>query len=160
VGVIPALMMVIHGKVECMLVVKDMKYLEKVISFASQKSPGHEKNLWLHLWKLHGFFNDLLEGDWNHLAYVPGRTSIPKEWNEVSARKFECSLHVDFAPASFEWYLRKAGSAGLVVYHGGLIYHGEQGGWEMPNGKVISPGHAVETYSITLTEETYWQIHT
>ena len=65
-----------------------------------------------------------------------------------------CTLHKDFAPASFSfvmWKRKDASEEWRYWFNGGLIFHGPHDGW----GSGAAP-----TLAVTLMPEHGWSIHT
>ena len=90
-----------------------------------------------------------------------------------------CRVFPDSAPASFSFSLSKIVAARQPGdlpprlgehrpgpqhwFSGGLIYHGDQSGWAMSDGRVIPPGYGVETFSVAFGVDVNanpWSIHT
>lgn len=137
-----------------MLEVVDIEYMRKCVAFARAKD--RLPALLEQLWRLHTFgergpdrppeCRDLILYD------VPrwighGLTTV-------------CRLTYDSAPASFGFSISKNGQH---WFSGGLIYHGDQSGWTMRDGRVIPPGYGVETFSVSFGVDhaaTPWSMHT
>jgi hypothetical protein len=138
-----------------------------VLAFAHSKGEKHVRWFWEQMWKLHTFGNELkkelgltvlLDRD-----NLDGLTAVPPEWNYLVKNKQAMVLFKDSAPASFNFNYIDVES-GRTRFNGGLVYHGDQSGWVMPNGQVIPPGHGVETFSVNIepmNEYTNpWSMHT
>ena len=138
-----------------MLEVRDRDYLRRVVSFAEAK--GLMRELLDRLWYLHTY------------ADVSDRSSLPAEppkvasWEafpgpewlqHASGKRCVTTIGPDSSPASF-WVSWSIGMGG------GLIYHGNQAGWQMRDGKVIPEGYGVETFSVRLGHsDNPWLVHT
>ncbi len=78
------------------------------------------------------------------------------------AGRVKAELYRDFAPASFGVTFFRQDREGFWQhwFEAGLIYHGDQSGWVLPDGRVIGPGDGVDTLSVTLTRpDNPWSLH-
>jgi hypothetical protein len=146
-----------------MLVIDNTQHLMKVLHFAMNR--GKTQALLDQLFFLHTYScrdrDTPLEAPSN---FHPLEVAWPPpEWAAYGGndptRKVETYLYSDFAPASFGFTINVNGQR---WFNGGLIYHGPQAGWELPNGTFIPEGHGVETFSVTfgVEAERPWQVHT
>ena len=140
-----------------MLVVKDWDYFNKVCSWANQHGMGEE--LWKELWYLHGYADR--EMGIEHACSRCGHLNIVGD-RGVMAGRTKCELHKDFAPASFSFAMfRQTDGFWDFWFSGGVIYYGDQRGWQLEDGKVIGQDACtVDPLSVTLTEQIGWSIHT
>ncbi len=70
--------------------------------------------------------------------------------NKMGSKNSEVELYPDFAPQSFFWVWKDL-TNGQIIMNGGLIYHGKH-----DNG---GDGGA-PTFSVSLTPQSGWSIHT
>jgi hypothetical protein len=138
-----------------MIEVSNPEYLAKVAAFAESK--GLADDLWRNLYRVHTFF-DHTDYAGEPALWSPGQTAVPDAWRSYVNGRVTANVSPDFAPASF--YILWRNPNGSTAMNGGLIYHGDQSGWTLPDGRVIPPGHGVETYSVTLAPVSGWSIHT
>lgn len=139
-----------------MLIIENQNYFEKVLRFA--RATDQLPKLLKELWRLHTF-GQAREVPDQPPAFAEGCGQFPPpEWTKYGDQT-QCFLHSDFAPASFYFVLEKGGQR---WFNGGLIYHGKQAGWTMPNGQVIPEGFGVETFNVQLVSspENPWSINT
>lgn len=133
-----------------MLVVSNMSHMRKCLAFAASK--GQLERLLERLWYLHTYATDdrsqprpeLATGD-NPLA----------SWEGLGAQT-TCNLRPDFAPASFDFTLLKAGDVWFV---GGLIYHGAQDGWTLADGSELD-GYVPTLAVLVGHTDNPWSVHT
>jgi hypothetical protein len=75
-----------------------------------------------------------------------------------------CRLTYDSAPASFSFALygwSEDKKDWIFTFNGGLIYHGNQAGWETRGGYVIKNGEGIDTFSVRLGDDPNpWSVHT
>jgi len=105
--------------------------------------------LWEQLWYLHTWGEQ-----WD------SEPAWPKSYDELVSQNKFCHLFDDFAPASF--YFEIVNAAEARIMNGGLIYHGDQSGWRLGDGKVIGEDSPQQDpLSVCLTTPTNpWSIHT
>lgn len=166
---------------------KDLPYFTKVCDFA-ERTKQSEK-LWQQLWYLHLYCDKEIPevrpyrcgACWFHwtrglvaavtvecprcngmnVAGLDPRSSFRGETNGTG----RCRLFYDSAPASFTFSLDglREGGRWEQMFFGGLIYHGNQAGWEMSDGRIIPEGYGVETFNVQIgfdRDSNPWTINT
>jgi hypothetical protein len=141
-----------------MLIIHNQEYFDRVMSFARSHGPTHERWLTQALWRLHiwaDFNRDRIDDDnLQELLNIGWPASgIPQAWLAMVENKVQVHLHRDFAPASFDWSAYRVGSD-RPYFGGGLIYHGDQTGWD---------GGYSDPFSVELARDPSdnpWSIHT
>lgn len=139
-----------------MLIIKDQDYFDQVCRFAAMKGAQHSEWLWEQLWYLHTYADQVGSGGGVSGNLVEGP---PKDFKEMSPKKKVVNLTRDSAPASFNFVIATA--KGDYWFNGGLIYHGDQTGWERRDGTIMGADEHQPTFSVRIGDHTSpWSIHT
>lgn len=137
-----------------MLNIKEPEYFNKVCAWAEKT--GRSEYLWKQLMYLHTFADGFDHGE------TPPFTD-PMDYKAWCKGTKRVDLYRDSAPASFYFVIfsKPEPTSADLWFNGGLIYHGNQAGWERPDGSVIQPTEREETFSVRLGQsENPWSVHT